>query len=121
MKENEYVDLLNMGENIEELITAKHLKNKKNRTLIYGYDCDRRTFHVYLKDEQIYIVRYNYMEGITKLEAFSNHDYIPNKRVYAQYSDFEFCKLLKNKYIHIPFSSYTEPIREATPYFGNII
>lgn len=117
MQENEYIDLLNVG----ELITAKHLKNKENRTLIYGLDADNRIFHVYLKDEQIYIVTYNYMEGLLEFKAISNNGYIPNKTVFAQYSDYEFCKLLQKQCIHIPFSLYAEPEKEPTPYFGSIL
>ena len=28
----------------------------KDRTLLYGYTCDRKTFHVYLKDKEIHTV-----------------------------------------------------------------
>lgn len=121
MKENEFIKILNIEPPAKELITAKHLKNKEDRTLIYGYDCDRNTFHVYLKDEQIHILKYNSREVFPKLEAFSNDDYVPNKRVYPEYSDFEFCKLLKEQDIHISFLSYSEPAKEPNPYFGKII
>ena len=30
-----------------------------NRTLLYGYTCERETFHVYIKDQKIYTVVYN--------------------------------------------------------------
>lgn len=121
MRENEYINIINMEEHTEGLITAKHLKNKSDRTLLYGYDCDRNTFHVYLKGEEIHILRYKSTEVFTKLEVFSNHDYIPNKRVYPEYSDFEFCKLLKEQNIDIPFLPYKRPTINIGRFVGEII
>ena len=120
MKENEYLDIMNMKENVE-LVTANHLKNKSDRTLLYGYDCDRNTFHVYLKDENIHVVKYNSSKILTVLNVFSNEDYVPNKRVYPQYSDFEFCKLLIEKDVYIPFSNYEEPIKNTDIFVGEVV
>lgn len=33
----------------DKLITSDNLYNERDRTLLYGYTCDRKTFHVYLK------------------------------------------------------------------------
>lgn len=120
MKRNEYIQLMNIEEDVD-IITVNHLKNKFDRTLLYGYDCDRNTYHVYLKDENIYVVRYNSCNILTRLKVSSNEDYVPNKRVYPQYSDFEFCKLLIEKDIYIPFLEYNEPSKDIDVFAGEVL
>lgn len=124
MEKNEYLKLLNIEVPFVGLITVDNLKNKKDRTLLYGYDCDRNTFHVYLKNEKIHILRYNSSGIFTKLEAFSNYDYVPNKRVYPEYSDFEFCKLLLEQEVEIPFLQFRNDmpnVQSSSTYFGKTL
>lgn len=73
-----------------------------DRTLLYGYTCDRKTFHVYLKDKEIHTVFYDisYEEKdpnpikMAEVHVMSNRDYIPDKRLYPEACDYQFCKLL---------------------------
>ena len=100
MKKEEFEKL-----ELTKVITASDLINKKDRTLLYGYTCTRETFHVYLKNMKIHVVIYQnyYVCEIVKLKNMreiivkSNIDYIPDKRLYPEACDFEFCKLLEEK------------------------
>lgn len=106
----------------KEVIKANNLKNKSNRTLLYGYTCDRRTWHVYLKDEKIHIVKYRHdyerdiPVNLVEIEASCNRDYIPDKELYPSACDFEFCMLLKSKGCELMFTSEDE--RPEAAYYG---
>lgn len=103
------------------------------RTLLYGYDCDRNTHHLYSDDNgnvilHVYSTTFgegpgdeeyhtkeliNFTEtGIVDLEVL-----IPNKRLYPQYCDFDACATLKQKGVNLPFTSYVES-RKDGPYYG---
>lgn len=94
----------------------------KDRTLLYGYTCDRRTFHVYLKDLKIHTVIYNVdyscdnpkPKNMIEISVSSNMDYVPDKRLYPETCDYKFCKLLKNANIKLPFTAFNEnrPIQD---------
>ena len=119
------LELLRNADKIDELINAKDLLNNKDRTLLYGYTCTRETFHVYLKNNEIYTVMYNndYSVDRTKpkdmreLAIKSNYDYVPDKRLYPETCDYEFCKLLKERDISLPFTGYNEE-RPSQDYYG---
>lgn len=107
----------------ENLISAEDLKPfVKDRTLLYGYTCDRKNFHVYLKNMEIHTVVYglDYSTGEVKpkdmreIPVVANHDYIPDKRLYPEACDYQFCKLLKNCGFDLPFTVFTgtRPVRE---------
>jgi hypothetical protein len=56
-----------------------------DRTLLYGYTCERETFHVYLKNKNIYAVVYenDYStdkakpKNMRQIIVTSNYDYVP--------------------------------------------
>ena len=59
MNKLEYEMLESVERKEEEIICAEDLKpNLKDRTLLYGYTCERETFHVYIKDKEIHVVVY---------------------------------------------------------------
>ena len=68
------------------VITGSDLSNQEDRTLIWGYTTDRRSWHVYLKDGEIHSYVYGVHNGdsFTKLSVSSNEGYIPNKRLYPE-------------------------------------
>ena len=112
----------------DELITAETLQSKVDRTLLYGYTCDRRIFHVYLKDEVIHTVTYDldYLEDGTsrpvdmkEVSVSYNCHYVPGKRVYPHKCDFEFCKALLLAGVSIPFT-FWEDVEESV-YYGFIM
>ena len=112
---------LELIENIDKTkdkpICADDLKPfLKDRTLLYGYTCDRRTFHVYIKGVKIYTVIYDNdysgdkikPKNIKEISVKSNYDYIPDKRLYPETCDYQFCKLLKKCDINLPFTGFNE-------------
>ena len=121
---------LELIENIDKTkdkpICADDLKPfLKDRTLLYGYTCDRRTFHVYIKGMKIYTVIYDNdysgdkikPKNIKEISVKSNYDYIPDKRLYPETCDYQFCKLLKNYDINLPFTGFNEE-RPVQDFYG---
>ena len=124
----EWFDKLNALFNEEANIIYAHdlYPYDLDRTLLYGYTCERETFHVYLKNKQIYVVVYNteYSRGkptpknMRQVEVKSNHYYVPDKRLYPERCDYHFCKLLKEKGIDLPFTIFNEGFNWDGPYCG---
>ena len=56
MKRDEFDRVERKGKAPEPLITTQNLNNRQDRTLLYGYTCDRETWHVYLKKGNIHTV-----------------------------------------------------------------
>lgn len=116
MTKNGYERINDYSERAKKVIDAYYLRNQEDRTLLYGYTCERLTWHVYLKDGVIHTITYNQTfenEGvnahqITEIDIKDNKDYVPNKRVYPALCDFEFCMLLRQNGVDIPFTTYEE-------------
>lgn len=121
-------DILEATNKKDEVISAKVLSNTTDRTLLYGYTCARETFHVYLKNGEIHTVVYgNDYSGTSKqpknireILVSSNYDYIPDKRLYPEACDYEFCKLLKERNISLLFVAYNEN-RDVRNFYGFIL
>ncbi|WP_010499997.1 hypothetical protein [Paenibacillus elgii] len=107
-------------EEIKKVIAVDDLTNKTGRTLLYGYTCERETWHVYLKYGEIVKVIYGYDKEPKKFEVTDNRDFVPDKRLYPERCDYEFCKLLIEKGIGLPFTAWTEGIEEEQ-YYGKIL
>lgn len=113
---------LKLLNSVNDLIKVEDLSDTKDRTLLYGYTCSRKTFHVYLKNNEIHVILYNedYDEknvkpkNMRELFIKTNCDYIPDKRLYPEACDFDFCKLLKEKDISLPFTVFNtdRPIQD---------
>lgn len=96
----------------------------EDRTLLYGYTCQRDTFHVYIKNNQIHAVVYNtdYSQNIPKpmnmreITITSNRDYIPDKRLYPEKCDYRFCEMLARRDISLPFTGWTAGVEEKAFY-----
>lgn len=120
MKKEEY-DLLEKLEKVrEQVITSDSLKDKTDRTLLFGYTCERATWHVYIKDNRIYTVIYNYGKEPILRNVNSNRDYVPDKRLYPECCDYEFCKILKRLDVHLPFTIW-EDRPEQRQYWGKTL
>ena len=139
MKKEWFDKLGEIDEANETAIGVQELKPYTyNRTLLYGYTCERKTFHVYIKNKQIYVVVYendypiiyneelsSFMRGdarpknMKQIEVRSNRDFIPDKRLYPERCDYHFCHALKERGIDLPFTHWGE---EAQPdergYYG---
>lgn len=114
--------MLNDVEQIQEyLLTSFDLSNQNDRTLLYGYDVDRNTWHIYLYRSQIYAVMYYLQDGeVSEMKVAVNDDYVPNKRLYPERCDFEFCKLLKRYKVSLPFTNWSDGV-EAKVYYGKLL
>ncbi|HUS50109.1 MAG TPA: hypothetical protein VMZ91_08080 [Candidatus Paceibacterota bacterium] len=125
MNERKYSSL----ENFSNIICPSDLKNQKDRTLVYGYDLERNTFHLYLKDNLFHRIIYNdkisdkipttIIDEDYNLENIELHGCIPSKRVYPECSDSDFCKILISRGICVPFTKFTER-KENKIFYGYI-
>lgn len=102
------------------VISIEDLHDKTERTLLYGYTCERATHHVYIKNNAIHVALY---DGLGKVNLHSikiicNQDYVPDKRVYPARSDFEFCALLIRHSIDINFTEFN-PLELERFVYGN--
>ena len=79
-------------------ISIDDLTDKSDRTLIYGYDVDRVTIHVYIENERISYYRYSRSGEFMDFrndERWHDPEYlVPNKRAYPEATDFEFATIL---------------------------
>jgi hypothetical protein len=118
----QYQSLLGKTKPQKPYFSVDVMSDMTPRTLAYGYTCDRETFHVYL-DEKGLINRLVYRSDETVVshsaqKGFPADELIPNKRLYPEACDFEFCeKLLPLLEYGLPFTSYNEK-REAKLYHG---
>lgn len=117
MTEVEYKDIIKYVHPTEQAITVENLgEHQENRTLLYGYTCDNKSFHVYLKDGEIHTVVYDLEdfpeENICKpkdmreIAVNVDNDYIPDKRLYPEACDYLFCTLLLERGICLPLTSF---------------
>ena len=117
------LETLNSLENKQfETIKVEDLSNTEDRTLIYGYTCERDDFHVYIKNKEIHIVIYSTTYSTTirpkqmrEIIPTIDREYVPNKRIYPAACDFEFCRLLQDRGVTLPFTCYDD--RDTTKKF----
>lgn len=106
MREDQY-DALMAAENPAKYIEAASFLGA-DRTLLYGYTCDRESFHVYLSGGLIH--RYVYTGTLDhtpishraqeKVWAF---DLIPDKGVYPESTDYLFAQMLQRLGARVPY------------------
>ena len=103
--------------------SVSDLIDKSERTLLWGYTCDRDSFHVYLYGGKINLYVYSYHEQsvikFASATALELDSLIPNKRVYPEASDYEFCKKLLDSGVHIQFTTFNEN-REPKQFYGAV-
>lgn len=104
--------------------------NDLDRTLLYGYDTDRNTWHVYVKDKRVYLHLYNtYKPEVSVVrDVFESfQELVPNKRLYPERCDYEFCLwLIRDKGVHMTFLKWDRELTmkvmsskpEFNPYYG---
>lgn len=102
-------------------MSAKLLENKTPRTLAYGFTTERKTFHAYLaEDGNVVRVIYD-NDGLlidlkTEADGLLMTECVPNKRLYPERCDFEFCQLLMTRQVYLPFTVYE--MLAQTPWYG---
>jgi hypothetical protein len=106
----------------EKFIEAalQSMSDKTDRTLIWGYTLNRDSFHVYLKNRNIYKVIYEYRQEPEQYPINSVYDVLPNKRAYPEACDFEFCRFIKSLGVEISFTTFDDK-REVKKYHGEIL
>lgn len=95
--------------------------SRKSTTLLYGYTCDRNSWHVYLndgwsevialcydKDGNILSTRRHSFADCEKSEIYSFSCIVPDKRLYPEACDFETCCILADHGANLPFTTHTE-------------
>jgi hypothetical protein len=95
----------------ESLIIRASDLQRPDRTLLYGYTCNRDTWHVYLKDGFIHRLEYTARGAVLKHDALSAWEasrLVPDKRVYPESTDLVFARMLKRIVSHIPFLPFQE-------------
>jgi len=102
-------------------IEASELTDQTDRTLIYGYTVERLSFHLYLENGTFHRVIYDgdkvFLAGETGVESLALAQCVPDKRVYPERCDFEFCRILKSRDVSIPFTTF-DPNVEARAFYG---
>lgn len=100
-------------------ITLNDLTDKTPRTLVYGYTCSRDTWHLYLTEQGMFELAVYDHDGFHvdswTVESVLPNECLPDKRIYAQKSDFEFCQLLMHCGERLPFTTF-EPVEPAQFY-----
>lgn len=121
------LELLNVvGEDKERPISVLDLDPfLKDRTLLYGYTCNRDTFHVYIKAKKIHVIVYqnDYSQenvkpkNVREIHVTSNRNYVPDKRLYPERCDYRFCEMLMRRDIKLPFTAWTDDV-EKKDFYG---
>lgn len=122
MNQSEFEKLQNLHA-CPETVSIHELKNKSERTLLFGYTNNRDTFHVYVDGLKLHKVIYNHQNEIIFYETGEELKLItivPDKRLYPEACDFEFCSLLKTKSVSLPFTTFN-PSRPLDELFNGKI
>lgn len=105
------------------VITAEELAEGGDRTLTLGYNFQRETVHVYLKDGEIHWLYYTSagILGKQSAEKAWAESLLPSKRVYPEYTDVQFARLMKERTeFGLPFTKWSEPKKEG-PFYGRVV
>ena len=108
MNKEQFRDLTKVNENVS-VIKGSDLTDQTPRILLYGYTVDRVTFKVELLADGTLETQLGNSECMFRKNQESiniNSQYVPDKRVYPHKSDYEFCKLLKERGVYISFTTF---------------
>lgn len=129
MTPEEYEVLCAPQPKIVPTISALDLKYKNPRTLLWGYNHRSESHHVYIEDGKIHLHVYmlsalrEAMLGGSAFKAAQHQsgviaikDLLPDKRLYPEACDAEFCMLLKDRGVYLPFTKWQD--REIKQFYG---
>lgn len=121
MNPTQYDLLTNTIQPEPQLAEAKLLYAQEPRTLIYGYTGSNDTFHVYLYGGAIHKVVYDFRGKLlthkTQAEGLTFSECVPDKRIYPETCDFEFCSLIRRRGVTLPFYKWNEQ-RALAAFYG---
>jgi hypothetical protein len=120
MTETEFQQFINIRVSAKT-VNVLDLRDLSDRTLVYGYDIDRYTYHLYLKDCTFHIVIYKLDDKVSHVESDSLPivKCIPNKRVYPECCDYEFSVLLLKNSVELPYTHYNNK-RDDLKFHGKL-
>lgn len=87
------------------------MQDRFDRTLLWGYTTERCSWHVYLQNRQIHHIVYDWNDEIHFQASgvrFESESLVPNKRLYPEACDAEFCGLLLQQGINLPFTTWDD-------------
>lgn len=119
MTEDQLERLRNFNKPPVRLLARECLTDLTPRTLVYGYFTDRSDLHVYLaEDGRIHRVVYvgDTLAWYGTEETLTLESFTVSKRLYPECCDFEFCQVLKEHDVSLPFTTYVK--HENRPFFG---
>lgn len=106
------------------VVRGQALSNQDSRTLVYGYSCDRSTFHLYLEQGVLTRVLYDH-DGLclsvlkeSADEGLPIADCVPDKRMYPERCDHEFVQLLQRLGKGLLLTSWPEQVPAPAPFYG---
>ena len=120
MNQNEYELFRAEDSHVPITVVTAERVGGENRTLVYGYDVDRNSFHAYLHEGKLYVRTYSRGDQVISDAAgpaLPATILRPNKRVYPQYTDGDFARIMRDLDFPLPFTTWSEPKREG-PYYG---
>ena len=127
MTSEDYVKLsqISTGDSkVGEIKWTDFSSNSTDRTLLYGYTVDRETVHVYLHTGYVRRIVYNERTRVlpeVPQTFFTTLDsVVPNKRLYPEACDYDFCAYLKRNGVHLPFTTFNQT-REPEQFHGEVI
>lgn len=124
MDKNQYHQLRGRAPETLAQVTAACLKDQTPRTLLYGYTCERLTWHIYLADNAIHKVVYDHNNTIVEYkdekDGISWAECVPDKRLYPETCDFDFCVELDKQNISLPFTRWNDE-REVLTFYGRVV
>ena len=95
---------------LPQVIKGNELLDRSDRTLVYGYTCDRDTFHVALLGGVIHVFLYDHNNTMIwhkdEDDLQDNSEYVPNKRVYPERCDSDFVITLLHAGVDVPFTTF---------------
>jgi hypothetical protein len=92
-----------------------------DRTLLYGYDVERFTWHVFQMNGFLHRVVYRMEEPLLANSSglrLRVDMLVPNKRLYPEGCDFAFCKKLRKLNAYLPFTTFGSMMPKSGPFMG---
>lgn len=102
-------DLVEIAEEPVLWVTVDTLEDQSDRTLLWGYTVERYSHHVFIKDGELRMVVYgsNVEEPfVMKRGSIPVLEIVPNKRLYPDACDLEFCNRLLEMRVNPPFTTF---------------
>lgn len=120
MNEQQYEQFNNEAVRVQT-VGIDDLDDRTPRTLLFGYDISRATHHAYIDpvDLQIHVLKYvttgpvgsetvlvlSHTHGLSG-GVSRNDQFVPDKRLYPESCDLDFCRLLRKHDVSLPFTTF---------------